>query len=81
MKTKASQPTLEPIYQARFLFKTNPDGCVLQVDLNLKYHFFICYVWKLILKKNFKPTFQINNFNVLNFLFILNTDNALGRLW
>ncbi|XP_065203786.1 regulating synaptic membrane exocytosis protein 2 isoform X3 [Planococcus citri] len=33
MKTKSSQPTLEPIYQSRFLFKTNPEGCVLQITL------------------------------------------------
>lgn len=33
-KTKSAQPTLEPIYGTRFIFKNNPDGCVLQVSLN-----------------------------------------------
>lgn len=52
MKTKASQPTLEPVYQARFLFKTNPDGCVLQVDRpTSKISFLRYYVRKLILRK------------------------------
>lgn len=36
-KTKSNQPTLEPVYQTKFVFRTNPDGCVLQVRVLIQF--------------------------------------------